>query len=92
MLSAQVREILRQSFVRMRSKLYQRECRYRRSTNERKSIFADDLTSTGGLDYQNVVEELLENTVAVQPSGNVIPFRKKRRGVCPQRVKERASC
>src|SRR5215831_6707491 len=52
-----------------------------RAQIERKSIFAYDLTSTGAQDYQNVVEELLGNSVAMQSSGNVIPFRKKRRGI-----------
>jgi cellulose biosynthesis protein BcsQ len=81
-LSAQVREILRESFGEDALKtVINVNVDIVRAQIERKSIFAYDLTSTGALDYQNVVEELLGNTVAVQPSGNVIPFRKKRRGV-----------
>lgn len=80
-LSAQVREILRESFGEDALKtVINVNVDIVRAQIERKSIFAYDLTSTGALDYQNVVEELLGNTVAVQPSGNVIPFRKKRRG------------
>jgi cellulose biosynthesis protein BcsQ len=81
-LSAQVREILRESFGEDALKtVINVNVDIVRAQIERKSIFAYDLTSTGALDYQNVVEELLGNTVAVQASGNVIPFRKKRRGV-----------
>ena len=81
-LSAQVREILRESFGEDALKtVINVNVDIVRAQIERKSIFAYDLTSTGALDYQNVIEELLGNTVAVQPSGNVIPFRKKRRGV-----------
>ena len=80
-LSAQVREILRESFGEDALKtVINVNVDIVRAQIERKSIFAYDLTSTGALDYQNVIEELLGNTVAVQPSGNVIPFRKKRRG------------
>jgi len=80
-LSGQVREILRESFGEDALKtVINVNVDIVRAQIERKSIFAYDLTSTGALDYQNVVEELLGNTVAVQPSGNVIPFRKKRRG------------
>jgi len=81
-LSAQVREILRESFGEDALKtVINVNVDIVRAQIERKSIFAYDLTSTGAQDYQNVVEELLGNTVAVQSSGNVIPFRKKRRGV-----------
>ncbi len=81
-LSAQVREILRESFGEDALKtVINVNVDIVRAQIERKSIFAYDLTSTGAQDYQNVVEELLGNTVAVQPSGNVIPFRKKRSGV-----------
>jgi chromosome partitioning protein len=81
-LSGQVREILRESFGEDALKtVINVNVDIVRAQIERKSIFAYDLTSTGALDYQNVVEELLGNAVAVQPSGNVIPFRKKRRGV-----------
>jgi chromosome partitioning protein len=81
-LSAQVREILRESFGEDALKtVINVNVDIVRAQIERKSIFAYDLTSTGALDYQNVVEELLGITVAVQPSGNVIPFRKQRRGV-----------
>jgi chromosome partitioning protein len=81
-LSGQVREILRESFGEDALKtVINVNVDIVRAQIERKSIFAYDLTSTGALDYQNVIEELLGNTVAVQPSGNVIPFRKKRRGV-----------
>jgi len=80
-LSGQVREILRESFGEDALKtIINVNVDIVRAQIERKSIFAYDLTSTGALDYQNVVEELLGNTIAVQPSGNVIPFRKKRRG------------
>lgn len=81
-LSGQVREILRESFGEDALKtVINVNVDIVRAQIERKSIFAYDLTSTGAMDYQNVVEELLGNTVAVQASGNVIPFRKKRRGV-----------
>lgn len=81
-LSAQVREILRESFGEDALKtVINVNVDIVRAQIERKSIFAYDLTSTGAQDYQNVVEEMLGNTVAVQSSGNVIPFRRKRRGV-----------
>ncbi len=60
-----------------------------RAQIERKSIFAYDLTSTGAQDYQNVIEELLGNSIAVESRGNVIPFRNKRRG--PGGLKEHKS-
>ena len=83
-LSGQVREILRESFGEDALKtVINVNVDIVRAQIERKSIFAYDLTSTGALDYQNVVEELLGNTVAVQPSGNVIPFRSC---TCPLRI------
>jgi chromosome partitioning protein len=81
-LSSQVREILRESFGEDALKtVINVNVDIVRAQIERKSIFAYDLTSTGAQDYQNVVDEMLGNTVAIQSSGNVIPFRKKRRGV-----------
>jgi chromosome partitioning protein len=81
-LSGQVREILHESFGEdALQTVINVNVDIVRAQIERKSIFAYDLTSTGAQDYQNVVEELLGNTVAVQSSGNVIPFRKKRRGI-----------
>jgi chromosome partitioning protein len=81
-LSGQVREILRESFGEdALQTVINVNVDIVRAQIERTSIFAYDLTSTGAQDYQNVVEELLGNSVALQSSGNVIPFRKKRRGI-----------
>ena len=81
-LSGQVREILRESFgADALHTVINVNVDIVRAQIERTSIFAYDLTSTGAQDYQNVVEELLGNNVAMQSSGNVIPFRKKRRGI-----------
>jgi len=89
-LSAQVREILRESFGEDALKtVINVNVDIVRAQIERKSIFAYDLTSTGAQDYQNVVEELLGNSLAVESSGNVIPFRNKRRG--PGGLKEQKS-
>lgn len=79
-LSAQVREILRGSFGEDALKtVINVNVDIVRAQIERKSIFSYDLTSTGAQDYQNVVEELLGNNVAVEAGDNVIPFRRKRR-------------
>jgi chromosome partitioning protein len=75
-LSAHVRAILResggaavlQSVIRVNVDLV-------RAQMARQSIFAYDHTSPGAQDYQHVVEELLENSRAMESSGNVIPFR-----------------
>ena len=81
-LSGQVRDILQESFGEdALHTVINVNVDIVRAQIERKSIFAYDLTSTGAQDYQNVVEELLGNSVAIQSSGNVIPFRKKRRGL-----------
>jgi chromosome partitioning protein len=89
-LSGQVREILRESFGEDSLKtVINVNVDIVRAQIERKSIFAYDLTSTGAQDYQNVIEELLGNNVAVESSGNVIPFRKKRSG--PSGLKDQKS-
>jgi chromosome partitioning protein len=81
-LSGQVREILRESFGEdALQTVINVNVDIVRAQIERTSIFAYDLTSTGAQDYQNVVEELLGNSVAMQSNGNVIPFRKQRRGI-----------
>ena len=81
-LSGQVRDILHESFGEdALHTVINVNVDIVRAQIERTSIFAYDLTSTGAQDYQNVVEELLGNNVAMQSSGNVIPFRKKRRGI-----------
>jgi chromosome partitioning protein len=81
-LSSQVRDILHESFgADALHTVINVNVDIVRAQIERTSIFAYDLTSTGAQDYQNVVEELLGNSVVMQSSGNVIPFRKKRRGI-----------
>jgi chromosome partitioning protein len=80
-LSGQVKETLWQSFGEEALKtVINVNVDIVRAQIERKSIFAYDLASTGAQDYQNVIEELLGNNVAVESNGNVIPFRKRRRG------------
>ena len=90
-LSAQVREILRESFGDDALKtVINVNVDIVRAQIERKSIFAYDLSSTGAQDYQNVIEELLGNTVAVESGGNVIPIHRKK-GKGPSGLKEQAS-
>jgi chromosome partitioning protein len=90
-LSGQVREILRESFGDDAFKtVINVNVDIVRAQIERKSIFSYDLTSTGAQDYQNVVEELLGNNVAVESGGNVIPFHRKK-GKGPGGLKEQTS-
>src|SRR5947209_9240264 len=80
-LSAHVRALLRESggaealhtVIRVNVDLV-------RAQMARQSIFAYDRTSTGALDYQHLVEELLGTSRAVEASGTVLPFRHQRRG------------